>query len=364
MADKQNDIYQKNSPSLQSPSIAQEPTNISTEPDKNKEEDLMSKDGSWLNRLFLFLTFVCFAGTFWMMFGYESFWDKIIFYKPNNYQLPLISDLKYAFYLLPIFIAVKLSFERGCQGLMYHFLSQKYKNPYDEDLYKTGQIYKKKLATNLFKVVYYTFMVIFGHFALRDLSFFPTELLGSGDMKNMFSAGVPQYLFFEKTELFNVYYMLGLAFVLTDLIWLLLVYECQSDFYIMLLHHSITISLVAFSYLTNYSQIGVIVFYLHDVTDIFVYITRIIINTDYRDAIKVPVCTVLLISYLFFRIYLFAKLILTVYWYMNHWNLFSNTLWLFKCILLTMHVYWVSQIIKRFIYYNIEDVGGKIKKKK
>lgn len=302
-----------------------------------------------------------------MIFSFENFWENKKEFIPESYELPKLADFKILIVFFPILLIIKIVFENFFNGFMYkYFLASKYKNPENVENYKLGLVYKKKLATSLFKVVYYTSSIIIGHFVIKELDFIPSELGGNGDMSAIVNMTYPNYLFYSKSQYFNQYYLLGLAFVLTDLVWLIFFYEVQTDFYLMVLHHSITISLVIFSYLGNFSQIGIIVFYLHDLTDIFVYITRIIINTDYNDTIKLTPCVMLLVTYIFYRIYLFSKLIYTVGYY--HYFIYQrkndiefNILWLFKIFLLIMHIYWVSQIIKRFIFYKssskIEDVG-------
>lgn len=329
---------------------------------EKKDDDLMSKDNSWLNRFFMILTMICYLGTFVMIFRYDKYWKEYIVHKPKGYELPKLSDFKFVLLALPVFILSKVLLEKYSKGLMYNFLALKYKNPQDEENYKLGKVYNKKLCTSLFKVVYYTISVVIGHYICKNMTFFPPELFGNGLMENMFNEGDPGFLFFDKPEYFDRYYLLGLTFVITDLIWLLFIYDIQSDFYLMILHHSITISLVVFSYLTNLSQVGIIVFYLHDITDVFVYAARIVINTDFKDWIKMIPCTFLLGSYFFFRIYLLGKLIYYVYLNMQIWNSYRAILWGFKIILMIMHIYWVSQILKRYVSINIEDVG-KVKKK-
>lgn len=318
-----------------------------------------------LNRFFIFLTIFSYIVTALMAFKINSFWNDKILSKPKEYQLPSLYDFKKLVVYLPCIIAMKLLFEYLFQPLMYKILQNKYKVNDDPEMIKLGNIYKKKLATNLFKVTYYTGAMILGHFILKDLKFFPYELCGNGDMRNLFEGGFPNYLFFEKSSLFNDYYLVSLSFVIADFIWLIFIYDIQSDFYLMFLHHSTTTSLVVFSYLSNHSQIGVIVFYLHDITDIFVYLTRIFINTNTRDLIKVSTAALLLLSYIYLRLYVFTKLILFVYFNIT-WNIFSIVLWSLMCVLLTMHIYWVCAIIRRFYIYatksSIEDVG-KVKKK-
>lgn len=334
---------------------------------KESHEDI-NKENNIINYFFMFLTILCYIGTFMMIFSHENFWENKKEFIPEGYDLPKLQDFKILLIYFPIILLIKILFETTLQDFMYkYFLANKYKVVEDQDNFKLGLVYKKKLATSLFKVFYYSFSIIVGHFVIRDLGFIPLELGGKGDMSFITNMEYPNYLFFEKSNYFNEYYIIGLAFVLTDLVWLLFLYEVQTDFYLMVLHHSITISLVVFSYLYNFSQIGIIVFYLHDLTDIFVYITRIIINTDYNDVIKITPCVMLLVTYFIYRIYLFGKLIFIIGYY--HFIIFKHEsndkemmiLWTFKIFLLIMHIYWINQIIRRFIYYKssskIEDVG-------
>mmetsp|Transcript_30009 Transcript_30009/g.31181 ORF Transcript_30009/g.31181 Transcript_30009/m.31181 type:complete len:362 (-) Transcript_30009:35-1120(-) len=333
-----------------------------------KEPEDINKENPWTNRFFMFLTFVCYFGTLIMVISYDSFWQERLAFKPEGYQIPKPSDFLLLFVSLPVLIAIKVFFDKYVSNVMYtYLLSKKYKNPQDEDNYNMGQIYKKKLSTSLFKIFFYSATGIIGHYVFKDLSFFPAELFGNGDMMNIFKPA-PEYLFFEKSEYFNVYYMMGLSFTLTDLIWLLFIYENQSDFWLMLLHHSITISLITFSYIFNYSQIGCIVLFLHDLTDILVYVVRIVINTDIADYPKLCLGFFFLSTFIFYRLYLFGKLIYLVGTYLNDWNTYMTTLWVFKIILWTMHVYWLLLMLARLLWYfknkKFEDVGKVQRKNK
>jgi hypothetical protein len=281
---------------------------------------------------------------------------------PQGYEIPKVSDLVWTLYSLAFIVLVKISFERLMSNTVYSWLSDKYKDHSNFEDYKLGLIYKKKLAASLFKVVYYTIIIIVGYSIMKNSDFFPSELGGSGEMINLFKNGVPGYLFFDKPAYFNSYYLCNLGFIITDLIWLLFIYETQSDFCLMLLHHSLAISLVSFSYLHNYSQIGIIVFFLHDLTDIFVYLVRIIINTNLTDRIKVAICIIFLAFYVYMRVYVFGKLLVITGLYMNDWNSFSLILYGFMCMLMLMHIYWIYQISCRLYLVKITDVG-KIKMK-
>lgn len=235
-------------------------------------------------------------------------------------------------------------------------MSKKYKNPEDEANYLMGRIYVKKLSTNFFKLSFYTFMTIWGYKSLSQLDYFPVSLGGSGYIIKMFEPGYPDSFYHWKPEFFDWYYMTGLGFCITDLIWLVFIYELQSDFILMLLHHICTISLISFSYLTNFSNIGCIVLFLHDAGDVFVYITRIVINIEVKSIYQISTAIVLIIFFIYTRLYVFADLILSIYngitWGMQ-WP--DTCLTLFLCFLYIMHVNWVYLIFRKICLGVKED---------
>ena len=328
-----------------------------------KDEVDLNNESNIMNYLFSFLILICFTGTAFLILNLETYWSSRISYMPENYKLPQLTDFKIVLIALPILCLFKYTFLRFVEPFMYKYvLSMKYKDESNTQNFSLGFTYSKKLTINFLKAIYYTFSSIFAYTVSKNLIFMPIELFGNGDMQNIFINGIPNYIFWEKPLYFDIYYLTALSYTLTDLIWLLFIYEKQTDFILMLLHHSITISLVVFSFLTNFSQIGIIVFFLHDLTDIVVYLTRIIINTDFVEWFKFTFCAFFLFSYIYLRIYVFGKLIYTVAINVDL-TVPSVTLMLFKCILMIMHIYWVFEILKRFWYFKIDDVG-KVKKKK
>jgi len=116
----------------------------------------------------------------------------------------------------------------------------------------------------------------------------------------------------------------------------------------MLVHHMCTISLITFSYLSNYSNIGCIVLFLHDFGDIFVYITRIFLNTRAPEFLKVSSGVLLLAVYIYTRIYVFGEVILELYRGIStHFNLVNKSLTGLLVFLYILHLYWVFLIIKK-----------------
>jgi hypothetical protein len=235
---------------------------------------------------------------------------------------------------------------------MEKVLNNKYKNPTDTQNYKMGKIYLKKLCTNFFKFLYYLGLSTFGYMILKDLHFFPVSLGGSGTISTVFTSYTyPNMFFWAKPDLFNIYYLGQLSFCITDLIWLVFIYEFQTDFLMMLLHHVCTISLILFSYVTNFSQIGCIILFLHDFGDIFVYFTRIVINTNVKSIYSVLAGSTLLVVFIYTRLYVFAEGILALANYSmtpnNPWHEVPIVLCTFLTFLYILHLNWVYLILRK-----------------
>jgi hypothetical protein len=194
--------------------------------------------------------------------------------------------------------------------------------------------------------MYYSTNVAFAYYLLQDLSFFPTYLGGNGNFANIFNDGIMNSTFI-KPQYFKYYYLIYLAHNLTDIVYLLFIYEKQTDFPLMFLHHTCTISLIFFSYITNHSQIGAIVMIIHDMTDIMVYCLRSRINTEDSEAMKICYGVSLLIFYFYLRLFVFGNLISTCLNIQTDWNLMFSTLWYFMCFLYVIHCYWLFLIMKK-----------------
>lgn len=233
---------------------------------------------------------------------------------------------------------------------------QKYNDPADEQNYELGKIYKKKIATNIFKIIFYLSMTWFGYSILNQLNYFPVELGGVGSLKNLVEEGYPKSLLHTKPAYFDIYYMTALGYCLTDLIWLLFIYELQTDFNMMLLHHSCTISLISFSYLTNYSHAGCVILFLHDVGDIFVYFMRIIINIKIQSFLKIGAGLIFVLVFIYTRIFVFGKVLYTLV-FDTTWEkgVEIYVLITFGCFLYMMHVNWVYLIFKKIYSAMVEN---------
>ena len=163
---------------------------------------------------------------------------------------------------------------------------------------------------------------------------------GRGSTPAMFLPGFPQSYFHEKPPLFNFYYNLSLAYFVCDFIFLF-ISERQSDFINMLLHHICTISLIIFSFITNYSNIGSLVIFCHMESDILLHATRFLLQTDQSILLITIVGVIFVSNFIYMRQFVFGEMIYTIYKYVTwKWGIITHMLWLFLVILYIMHVRW------------------------
>ena len=128
----------------------------------------------------------------------------------------------------------------------------------------------------------------------------------------------------------------------------------------MTMHHSATLLLIIFSYILGFLKFGHIVMLIHDIPDIFVYLSKTLNelkNTRYILIFCYIFGLVGLFGYL--RIYIFLndliipslKIHFTETYYNNSIKYFTTLL----CVLVFLHLYWYFLIIKmilEFIFKN------------
>lgn len=166
---------------------------------------------------------------------------------------------------------------------------------------------KKKMAIYFIKFIHYLILSIYSYYLLDKYDWFPKELFGHGNLKNLYHKGLTSFSFFERSKGFEVHYLINLAYTYADLICVLFIYDGQTDFLTMIFHHFCTISLILFSYYNQYSSVGAIILFLHNATDIIVYLGRAILYTNINGTIKKLHSVVLLSSFIYVRIFVLAK---------------------------------------------------------
>jgi ceramide synthetase len=350
----------------------------SKEKSETQEKTIKEKyDKAW-NIIWKICIIITIFGIFQLSKNIDIFRNKLI-NQNKNYNFPKYSDLIKCVYFMVLIGFFKYTLEHYFQKISVRIMKEQYRNPKNEKNRKLGIIYKKKLAIHMFKGLCYLILTVSGYLILKDLDFYPKSLLGHGWLPNMFIKKYPNSFYFEKPKYFDTYYFFCFSYFSTDLFWLLFINEKQTDFINMLLHHICTISLISFSYLTNFSNIGSIVLLLHVETDIFVHLTRLLIQTDCPEIFRNISGVTLTINFLYVRLYVFGQCLYTIYYYITwEWDCVVWFCFLFLFFLYLMHVNWALMLLYKAILlpmgtsitdtreYELEDKNqkrNKIKKK-
>ena len=265
----------------------------------------------------------------------------------QDYEFSKFQDFKICAILISLISIFKYCAQKFLVIFCSKIIKKKFREPKNEDERKFSEQIKKKVSMHCYKCFMYLFLSVFGYYILKDITFFPKSLLGHGRLQNMFINGYPKSFFFYKPPLFDFYYMLCLSYFTSDLIWLLFINERQTDFVDMLLHHSCTITLIIFSHLTHYSNVGSIILLLHMESDIFVHLTRIFLRTDVMEIIKDISGLILVFNFIYMRIYVLGEIIYVLYTYVT----WKGTVDWFLLILLVMiyilHINWTIVLIQK-----------------
>jgi ceramide synthetase len=266
-----------------------------------------------------------------------------------DYQFPtLLGMLKSTSILTFILFLLKLSFEKIFYYLNECILLDKYKNNPDK---KEKNKYKRKLAIYGLKFFHYLIITIHSYFVYDKLDFFPYQLFGHGNMNNMYARGAHSFCFFERPKYFDFHYLLNLAYTFADLFCVVFIYDSQSDILVMVFHHLVTISLIVFSYYNHYDSIGALILFLHNFSDIFVYLGRAFLYAKLPTILKKLITITLLSFFVYCRLYVYGLLI---HGFFAYYNLESfHIKFAFQICLISLyilHCTWTYKLIK--IVYN------------
>ena len=313
----------------------------------------------YIDSVVYFLIAFAFYMTILMYNGLEEHNDKLKSFNPT-YRFPKSEDLAPSIWIFLILMFVHKIFKVLTIDIIQKYLTKNYDHP-DEIL-----IYKNKVATNFIKFILYLSSTILGFYALKELNFFPWSMGGNGEFKILFSKGYPDYLFFEKTKLFDFYYNFNLAFALFDT-YILISYPSQSDFLLMILHHMSTLNLVIFSFLTNYSNIGCIVYFIHYSGDILGMIIRMFIHLEIPPIISCYLTFAFLAIFMYTRLFVFGDVIYNTFSFIFNfdYNIYSLYLCCFLSIIMILNLIWIVLIsikVYKFILTGKVEEIYKIKK--
>lgn len=224
----------------------------------------------------------------------------------------------------------------------------------------------EKAAVSLFKGGYFTFSFIVGYYVAKDSFFLNWKLGGAGDVDLMF-----QDFPYQSTATFpyiRPYLMMQLGYHLFSLVSHLS-HKPKSDFMEMLLHHTMTVLLVALAYFMNYVTMSHLVLFTHDFGDIFCYLSKLFVDTKYK-SVAVALAPGILFSWGYMRLYVFPTDLIRVAVYENpkYEEIYGITvLGGMLHFLLCLHVYWYLLFLKmvwRAVRHSeVEDLQSQVHSK-
>jgi hypothetical protein len=162
----------------------------------------------------------------------------------------------------------------------------------------------QKAAMNFFKMCYAFVITIWCYTNLRDKTYFPSALGGSGEFLNTLKDYPFQKhdTFIAKTLLVQMgYHMSQLIFHFLD--------TRKNDFIEMGLHHTVALFLFIGAFVINMHEVAIVIAFLHDLADIFTRLTKTLTETIY-DHWTVNIFIFLMGIWFYTRIIVFGSIVL------------------------------------------------------
>ena len=211
----------------------------------------------------------------------------------------------------------------------------------------------KTVSEHSFKLIFFIILMSEAITALQQVDWVPNEFLFGTD--NQSAADIIRRLMWEPTTNQNIrsYFNWTAAYHVHDLIVLLWIHFGDYIFYEMLLHHVVTLSLIALCFITNHIALGVLISFVHDITHIPMHCLKILSNGSNIKVLLMAYVSLVSI-WIYERIYVFgAVIIYSVYLVEaeirletgNGYNELTAYLVLLS-ILWIFHIFWIYLILR------------------
>ena len=218
------------------------------------------------------------------------------------------------------------------------------------------------VAKQLFKLILYTALHYYlGINALSKVDWVPSSFLIGTTNESTESIFERLSQFHTSLHHLNLpddvqlYFNLVAAYNLHEMGWLLLFGIGEHNFWEMLLHHIVTLSLIVLCFITKHTPIGCLVLILHGLSDIPVVLCKIFTNTS-LDVVAFLFYLVTLFSWLYYRVYVFVgSVIHPIYGIESKWRMEVKYTMCYTMLLSTLavlHLIWIALMFKigyRFI---------------
>jgi len=219
----------------------------------------------------------------------------------------------------------------------------------------TAKAYEHKLTrfgSAIFKFVFFSvFSAYFFFTVLLDADWMPPILFGGGSTKNCWGEGRAGDTQHEVGTYLSHFYMLALAYHLSEVVFQIIYERDKPDLAEMLCHHVTTLFLVFTSFLANFVRIGTLVLFVHYVSDIPIYGAKIFVDTSCK-MIAFLFLLGCILSWGFLRLYVFPAVIIrsTLMESIGERESMGEACFMSfngaLCVLVCLHMYWYSLFLK------------------
>jgi len=184
------------------------------------------------------------------------------------------------------------------------------KEPFNNPLQVTADG-PKSAAMIKFKAQFWQLVI---HVTMASFETYVLYHMQSDEGVDMFSEPHRLNLLLEPSHpMLETLYMVQMAIWVVTGMFHVFVFEKQSDYLVMLAHHVATIGLVGLSFSYNYQRFGLLVLYVHDISDIMIDLLKLTnyLKLDFERGIPLvePVFITNLITWVYFRMYLLPYVI-------------------------------------------------------
>ena len=165
------------------------------------------------------------------------------------------------------------------------------------------------MAERVYKLFIYSVTTGGLFFILKQSNFYHKYLWGDQEDPQYFSnypcQKVPKYL--------DDVYVLKLSYHLYELIYSVLFQYNRRDFPEYILHHTLTMVLILFSYSYNFTPIGAVIMIIHDFPDCLVCIFKITADVM-SNRVQYAAAACMFFSWIYFRLWFFPYWTIKVYY--------------------------------------------------
>ena len=211
--------------------------------------------------------------------------------------------------------------------------------------------------------IFYSVVTILAYVFFRNEYWFPSMVGGCGSCEKIYK-DYPNWPDNTRYKL-EIYFMLQLGVHFFSLFEMVVIKrKTELKFYEIVLHHSVAVSLILFSCMSNQITSGAMTLIIHDASDILMAFTRFYVETAGASKLFSNISAAsMTIVWIWMRIIAFPYCILANV-YMNRptekddWNMISfeyNYLLAMAIVLYGMHLFWTFFIIK----ISLKSIGKK-----